>query len=51
VSVTAAGRKLLQQNRTRKHAYLAAKIGNLSDGDRVLLVAALPVLERLAEEE
>src|SRR3954451_3275950 len=51
VSVTAAGRKLLQQNRTRKDAYLAAKVANLSDDDRALLQAALPVLERLAEEE
>src|SRR3954467_5052678 len=33
VSATAAGRKLLQQNRTRKDAYLAAKVGNLSADD------------------
>jgi DNA-binding MarR family transcriptional regulator len=51
VTATPIGRKLLQQNRTRKDAYLAAKVGNLSDDDRALLQAALPVLERLAEEE
>jgi DNA-binding MarR family transcriptional regulator len=51
VSTTAAGRKLLQQNRTRKNAYLAAKVRNLSADERALLQAALPVLERLVEDE
>jgi len=51
VSVSPAGRKLLEQNRTRKDAYLAAKVRNLSADDRALLQAALPVLERLVDEE
>ena len=51
VSTTSAGRKLLQQNRTRKDAYLAAKVRGLSAGERAVLQAALPVLERLVDEE
>src|SRR3954451_10737040 len=51
VSITTPGRKLLQQNRTRKNAYLAAKVRGLSPDERALLQAALPVLERLVEDE
>src|SRR3954469_9617846 len=47
VSTTADGRPLLEGSRSKKTAYLAARIEKLSDEDRALLQRALPVIERL----
>lgn len=49
VSAAAAGRNLLERNRSRKDAYLAARIRELTGEDRGRLRAALPVLEGLVE--
>lgn len=49
--VTPAGARALAAMRTRKQAYLAQRVRLLSEEDRALLAAALPVLERLAEDE
>src|SRR3954451_13799337 len=51
VSSTPEGQKLLQQNRTKKDAYLAARVANLSVEERAMLHAALPVIERLVTDE
>jgi len=51
VSVTPAGRRLLQRSRTRKTAYLARKLQRLSGEDLAALRAAMPVLRRLLEED
>ena len=49
--VTPAGARTLAAMRTRKQAYLAQRLRLMSEEDRSLLAAALPVLERLAEDE
>ena len=49
--VTPAGARTLAAMRTRKQAYLAQRLRLLSEEDRSLLAAALPVLERLVEDE
>jgi DNA-binding MarR family transcriptional regulator len=51
VAVTEAGHAILDETRTRRDAYLAARIGSLSPEDQDLLLRALPILERLAVEE
>ena len=51
VSITAEGEKLLQQNRTKKDAYLAQRIAALSAEDRRVLRDAMPVIERLVADE
>ncbi|MDQ1396898.1 MAG: hypothetical protein QOG64_2157 [Acidimicrobiaceae bacterium] len=50
VSITDAGRTLLTEVRNKKTAYLAERISLLSDEDRAVLHAALPVIERLVED-
>jgi DNA-binding MarR family transcriptional regulator len=49
VAVTAAARRLLQDSRTRKTAYLARHLRGLPGADIDSLVAAVDVLERLLE--
>lgn len=49
VEATAAGRQLLARARSRKDAFLAARLRALSDRDRVALGAAADALERLLE--
>ena len=51
VAVTSAGRVILDETRTRRDAYLAARISSLSDDEQALLGRAVPILERLAAEE
>ncbi len=51
LTVTAAGRELLRQTRTRKDAYLAARLAALSPEDREVLDRASEALERLLGEE
>jgi DNA-binding MarR family transcriptional regulator len=48
--ITEAGRELLARSRTRKDAYLARRIVELSDDERALLAHALPLLERLQDD-
>jgi DNA-binding MarR family transcriptional regulator len=48
--ITDAGRELLAQSRTRKDAFLARCISELSDSDRALLARALPLLERMQDD-
>ena len=49
--LTAAGTKFLQRNRTRRNAYLAARLGKLDAAETEALVAALPVLEKLLRDD
>jgi DNA-binding MarR family transcriptional regulator len=50
VEVTAAGRDLLMDTRTRRDAYLASRLRALSPEERDILARALPLLERLARD-
>jgi DNA-binding MarR family transcriptional regulator len=50
VAITDTGRELLARSRTRKDAYLAQRIAELTDAERELLARALPLLERLQED-
>ena len=49
-AITDAGRELLARSRTRKDAYLARCVAELSDDERELLARALPLLERLQDD-
>jgi DNA-binding MarR family transcriptional regulator len=48
--VTAAGRKLLKETRSRTSAYLERRVAELPARDRATLERAAAVLERLLEE-
>jgi len=48
VQVTAAGTEILDEVRTRRNEYLAARLSELTVDERRALDAALPALERLA---
>ncbi len=50
LSVTAAGRALLDEVRSRKNAYLADRMADLSAADRAALERAAGVLERILED-
>jgi DNA-binding MarR family transcriptional regulator len=49
-AITDTGRALLARSRTRKDAYLARRVAELTDAERALLARALPLLERLQED-
>ncbi len=51
VVVNQAGLDLLAETRTRRDAYLAARMQSLSPEDRELLARAIPLFERLIAEE
>ena len=51
VSLTPAGRRALAGIRSRKTAFLEARLAQLSDDDRDAVGRALSILERLAEDE
>ncbi len=51
VSATPAARRLLERSRSRKTAYLAARMRGLTDEERATIDRALPLLERLAGED
>jgi DNA-binding MarR family transcriptional regulator len=51
VSVTPAGRELLDQIRSARTMYLNQRLASLSPKEQADLAAALPLLERLAGEE
>ena len=50
LSVTAEGHALLEQVRSRKNAYLADRMADLSADDRAALERAAQVLERMLED-
>jgi DNA-binding MarR family transcriptional regulator len=50
VAITDAGRDLLTRSRTRKDAYLAQRVAELSTAEQALLARALPLLERLQDD-
>jgi len=49
-AITDAGRELLARSRTRKEAFLAQRVAELSASERDLLARALPLLERLQDD-
>src|SRR4051794_18719864 len=51
VETTVAGRRFLERTRSRKDAYLAARIRTLDPEDRAVLARATALLERLLEGE
>ena len=51
VTVQASGKKVLQQNRSLKNAFLAQQLHRLDDGERVALGELAVLLERLLEVE
>jgi DNA-binding MarR family transcriptional regulator len=51
VVVSPAGEALLAENRTRRDAFLAARLQDLTSEERAILAKAVPLLERLASED
>ena len=51
VAISAAGRRLLQRNRSRKTTYLTRQLAELSRDDVTSLARAVEVLERLLEAD
>ena len=51
VRVSSLGQGLLERSRSKKNAYLAARLGSLSDEERAALARAADILERLLESE
>ena len=51
VRLTAEGRRFVERRRARAGAYMARRLRTLSDEERAALAEAVPVLERLLEEE
>ena len=49
VSITPDGRRLLQERREMRTAYLADRVDNLSAAERRLLIEAVEILERMHE--
>ena len=51
VRVTSLGQRLLERSRSKKDAYLAARLGSLSIEERATLAHAADILERLLETD
>lgn len=51
VQVTREGKRLVERMRSRGSAYIASRLATLSPEERAVVEAALPVLERLVEED
>ena len=51
VRVTSLGQRLLERSRSKKDAYLAARLGSLSNEERATLAHAADILERLLESD
>jgi len=51
VEITAAGRKLLARNRSRKTAFLAKRVRRLDAREQAILHEAAALLDRLLEDE
>ena len=50
IQLTKKGKRFIDQNRSRKNAYLARGLGNLTPEDRATLNRALDVIDRLLKE-
>jgi DNA-binding MarR family transcriptional regulator len=50
LKLTGDGKRFIARARSRKTAYLAARIGALSDSERTTLAAATEILERFVKE-
>jgi DNA-binding MarR family transcriptional regulator len=50
VAVSAAGEALLIETRTRRDAFLAARLQDFTPEERTILARAIPLLERLASD-
>jgi DNA-binding MarR family transcriptional regulator len=50
VEISQTGKDLLKADRRRRDAWLALRLKGLSSEDRALLLAAAPILDRLAQE-
>jgi len=51
IRLSSAGRKLISKNRTRKDAYLADRLRQLSPRERSRLQGGIEVIQRLLDEE
>jgi DNA-binding MarR family transcriptional regulator len=51
VEITRPGRRLLEESRSRKTAYLEDRLAALSSGERDTLARAATILERLLEQD
>jgi DNA-binding MarR family transcriptional regulator len=51
VGITPAGSELLAVTRTRRNAFLAQRIDRFTDDERAALAAALPLLERILDDD
>lgn len=51
VTITDEGQELLAETRTRRDVFLATRLAAMSPEDQAVLLAALPLLERLARNE
>jgi DNA-binding MarR family transcriptional regulator len=51
ISLTESGQTLLDGTRYRREAFLASRLAALSTEDRGALASALPILERLIQEQ
>jgi len=51
VALSPAGEALLDENRTRRDAFLSERLQEFTDEERALLERAVPLLERLASED
>jgi len=51
VAITAEGRTVLEEIRTRRDAYLAVRVDELDPDAQQVLARAVPLLERLATED
>jgi DNA-binding MarR family transcriptional regulator len=51
VAVSSAGHALLDENRTRRDAFLSKRLQEFTEEERALLERAVPLLERLASED
>lgn len=51
VRASAAGERALRRSRSRKEAWLAARLDGFDGDERARLEAALPVLERLLDDD
>jgi hypothetical protein len=49
--VSEEGKRYVARSRTRKNAYLAARLDRFGPEERALLARALPLLERLVEDD
>jgi len=51
VRMTAFGKRLLAQTRTKRDEFLAQRVARLTEDERELLERAIPLLEKLQEDE